>query len=673
LEFVAVRRGSAFAILLSRRILIMSPLPVRATCRIAAASRRLAALSLMICVACAAMVSPAVAAELRVWTDSTGKFKIKAKFLSLENGVVTLEKEDGTEMEIDIKKLSTTDQKAAVEESKADADNPFKPTENDPFKSKSKKGTTATPSRGGAKTSSGGQPKIVRVNWSSVSRVILSPPKAGWKAEVSSVDASAETELAPAPLPNKTSFFEGLNGIAISRAAKKAVVGYVLTHGKPEGVTRLVACDLANGQSGEAISVPGQMAPLALHDDGEQIVMRRTEFGFGNEDRLEVWTLDGSEVQRNVVWVPYDAVRGSGRDVAWADFIDEDRLATCSKGGIVVVWKFPEIRPMFTFTLGDGAAVALSPDRKLLAYCNGNAVGLFDLTKKAVIGHASIEDRLHGLSLAFSPSGKRLACAASGRTLIYDVATGKQEADIPTAGLSTSGGVSFPEEKYLLIGGRTLIDLENQVNLWSYEGAEKVEAFGSSTLFALSHGERDPGALVPLQLPHQQARDMLNKVKTDPDSFVIKPGTVVRINVSAIPDAAQRPIVEAALAKRLQEIECSTGPAGSIELAATVEGPKQTKVSFFHGGTHDVKEYWVRLAFVYQGKPAWSAGRNNIPAVIHLKEGENLEGYLRDHERPEYKFYEQVNLPKYVLKPTGKGSGHSLTLGTSKVTESGLQ
>src|SRR5690349_14633674 len=64
--------------------------------------------------------------DLRTWTDSTGKFKIKAKFIKLDEGTVTLEQEDGSEMEISLKKLSTADQKVANELARGEGDNPFK-------------------------------------------------------------------------------------------------------------------------------------------------------------------------------------------------------------------------------------------------------------------------------------------------------------------------------------------------------------------------------------------------------------------------------------------------------------------------------------------------------------------------------------------------------------------
>lgn len=47
---------------------------------------------------------------LRTWTDSSGKFKIRATLVKLESGKVTLKKESGDEITISVDKLSNSDQ-----------------------------------------------------------------------------------------------------------------------------------------------------------------------------------------------------------------------------------------------------------------------------------------------------------------------------------------------------------------------------------------------------------------------------------------------------------------------------------------------------------------------------------------------------------------------------------
>jgi hypothetical protein len=52
----------------------------------------------------------------RTWTDSSGKFKIEAKFVSFADGKVTLEKPDGVQIKMPLEKLSADDQKFVTEQ-----------------------------------------------------------------------------------------------------------------------------------------------------------------------------------------------------------------------------------------------------------------------------------------------------------------------------------------------------------------------------------------------------------------------------------------------------------------------------------------------------------------------------------------------------------------------------
>src|SRR5207247_2154141 len=83
---------------------------------------------------------------------------------------VTLEKEDGTTLEIALKKLSKADQTIATDAAKGDGDNPFKPkTDDDPFKPKpsSPKDTPAEGASASAAT------RKVDVDWSQAESITL--------------------------------------------------------------------------------------------------------------------------------------------------------------------------------------------------------------------------------------------------------------------------------------------------------------------------------------------------------------------------------------------------------------------------------------------------------------------------------------------------------------------
>ena len=53
-------------------------------------------------------------AELRTWTSKSGKFTVKAEFLSFSEGVVNLQRADGKNIKVPLAKLSKKDQNYVV-------------------------------------------------------------------------------------------------------------------------------------------------------------------------------------------------------------------------------------------------------------------------------------------------------------------------------------------------------------------------------------------------------------------------------------------------------------------------------------------------------------------------------------------------------------------------------
>src|SRR5262245_33268662 len=84
-------------------------------------SGRAIAASLVLVLAGLAATAAAADAEVRTWTDSTGQFTIEARFVALQAGKVRLAKPDGSQIEIELSKLSAADRAYANEQAKAGA------------------------------------------------------------------------------------------------------------------------------------------------------------------------------------------------------------------------------------------------------------------------------------------------------------------------------------------------------------------------------------------------------------------------------------------------------------------------------------------------------------------------------------------------------------------------
>jgi len=614
--------------------------------------------------------------ESRTWSDSTGKFKIEGKLLGVEGGKARLERSNGSVVQIPVTKLSAADQKYIKE---LDEANPFEAVEENPFKPDNSGSSAASsrpspPESGSARGSSSGEPRKVKVDWSQSETLALAPSSDTWKF-ATPIKGGERTELKnrAIPVPPKSNFFEGARGLVTNASGQRALVGYTLDEPKPEGITRIVLADLVKGKTLVTTTVPGKMAPIALNDGGFQVLMRKEEFGFGNQDRLELWNLTPAGITKVLEWTPYDDVKGGERDVKWAAFLDDDRLATLGGDGRLAIWNAETATPLFHIQIDGGCIPALSPDRKFIAFSTGKQVGVFDIAAKEV---AALQATSHTPwpRLCFSPDASRLACMAHGKLFVWNFADGSLYREIPLTGINVHGNeLIWPHEKYLLIGKSSLFDIENQVRLWTYRGHELAESLGGQVAFLVNQGQDRPGALVIAPVPAAGFHQALEKAMQQPDFFVLKEGTTVKLNVDALPDAAEREKARDTLTKKLKERGFKVGPEGMIELVASTEAGKEQDISYHGFGvnpwkTYKVREYLTRLAFVYQGKNTWQTQGSSVPGFISLKEGETIDQVLRRSERPNYNFFEHVEMPKVLMKPMGPDG-----LGASQVSVSGVQ
>jgi hypothetical protein len=623
---------------------------------------------------CGVLLSRAPAEDIRTWSDISGKYQIKGRFVRVSEGKVTLEREDGTELTIRLEQLTEADRKV-VAEIQANDQNPFKVVK--PGRKSARTKADKEPGEEQEKPGANdGAAKVVAPGWSDAKQVLLASARGTWTLPIDAPEPSANYRGQAIALPGKLDFFEHERALAINPICRRAVIGYVWDRpGEKNGVqTRLVLCDLEKGKLLAIGKMRDPMVPLALNDAGTDVLMRPDEFGFANQDHLEIWNLTEAGISKRLQWTPHDDEHGGKRDIKWARYVGAEKLLTLSTGGKLTLWNVATMKALYWLQIDSHTWPALSPHRKYLAFTAERQIGVLDLgTGEAVALQSAPSERFASPVFAFSPQGTRLACDCRERIYVWDWATGALFRDISLVGMQVFRGENLicPSEEHVLVGHSLLIDIDTQAKIWTYEGHELVGMLGRVCWFAVT-GEKS-GALLPAVLPQPSAKAKIQKALDSADFFVLKPGVTVKLDVGALQDPGEREKATAAFTQQLQANGCQVGTNGTVELVAATEPGKRRDVAYRTFGRpvareYTVQEYISRVKIVWQGQTAWEVSCSSVPGFIRLGEGETMQQFLQRKEHPDYDWFGKVELPKVVQKPTPG----STTLGTTQVTVSGL-
>ena len=138
------------------------------------------------------------------------------------------------------------------------------------------------------------------------------------------------------------------------------------------------------------------------------------------------------------------------------------------------------------------------------------------------------------------------------------------------------------------------------------------------------------------------------------------------------------------LEEQLVKKGCKVGGDGAIELIASADVGKVLEIGFVPaeaGGRPGVpflprlgprgnppklppgtkvrlaklEQHFSRVKFVAQGKTIWESSGDNVPKSVQLEEGETLDQHLKKLERPNYAFYQTVELPRVLHRDKGAG------------------
>ncbi|MBI3860393.1 MAG: hypothetical protein HY290_00705 [Planctomycetia bacterium] len=619
--------------------------------------------------------------KFRTWADKSGKFKVKAKFVELKDGEVTLETDEDKTVTLALDKLSKEDQKVAKDLAKEAEDNPFKEKEENPFESGSKQKKSAS----SAKDGDAGE--ISEADWSQVETVA---PGQADKLSIAPDEApAANGDLASKPIilsstvKSKTgaqlNFFESVDGLLLDRARGQALaVIHDAAPGKPV-VNRIQRVDLVAGKAQEPVEFPSVMKPVDVSPSGKLIVARTDNMFSGRGDPgVSVWKFEGESLNQVSSWSPVEPGDFFKSQASLAKFVDDDHVLTLSFPTKLTMWQVSKAKAVYKMEIGNGGAAALSAGGKYLAASFNNGVYVFDALSGKTLGKLPGEPGMVS-SLSFRPDGRQLAAVSGQRFLVWELEEGKLYRDVYLPQAIHSPTIDWVSKGYVLLGGERLVDLDRRIVLWQYQHeagrgfARGYGELGGYFWFALTSADRKERGLFRAKLPHDDARKTADSL--DPKQLLaVQPGASVALDVRIQGTPAEQQQVQQALAGQLQSLEMTVANGAKLVLQATTETGKSQDITYRKFGlggneTAKITEQICKLKFIENGKVVWeSVSVNGAPMMLHLKEGQTVQDALNQYQKPNLQFFSSVKLPQYVARP-----GDAIAYGASSLTPQGIQ
>ncbi len=607
------------------------------------------------------------AQDARTWKDATGKFEIQATFVKLDGENVILKKADGKTIKVPLEKLSPIDQ-GYVEGRRAmsgsSGGNPFeemaddsgaKPSVNDP-------GPTS-----GAATE-GGVVRTLKVDFQNCPETTIET--GDWKPSLET-QPPAPLKLKKINLKPKADFWEKYAHSTFNAYAKRAVITHHFGRPGKEASTRMELVDLESGTTLANASGEGHWTALAIHDDGQQVVVKNlAEESLG---QLGTVRLQGKKIVPIDLWTPYEAMTEppKEKDVTFAAFINDGKFLTVSQNGRVVIWDFATRKPVRRFNYHGACQPSLSNDRKYLAICGGDIFGIVNLEDESEIPSVKAAPGMnYWLSSSFSPSCKSFAAATMQKLMVWDVASGDVlfEGSIP--GLSTAGKLLFPDEDFVMVNNDKLIEFSTGIKLWRYHGADPNSVNGE---IVFVHIGQEGGKIMPISIPHDGARAMLAEAKAQSDLFILKKGAPVALDLRSVPRQYQGEVRDL-LMDNIEKMEFKYSENAPVTIKATITGPTQEAISYHFAGNFVVNQYNSIVSIEYDGKSIWAQRSTNVPGAVSGRDQADIKHQLDEAGRqPNTKFFGGVRLPDFLQKPSADGKPQDQQmLGSSQINNKGV-
>lgn len=601
--------------------------------------------------------------RVREWSDASGKFKIRAALLAINETTIRLRKPDLAELEIEVAKLS-------------DADKTFLAD----LQRKMKKNRIVPP---------------------------VGPPES-FDESTGVIDAGAlggqRNSLSPDPLPGFLKLKAG--GVVFPRQHEADRLGTLLALG---GTDRYLLAAIVSDRNDANIStklmwasleqkkivgehqMPAGEVVLDYHAPSHRLLTYWSDKrgGSGVRAALTVWeVLPADEAPKKIVRWFSSVTDNRGLQDLWARFADKNTVVEKADRQAFVAWDLEkkEVRYRISQESFFAAQPVLSPGRKLLVMPEDSRVRIYDaITGKLA---STIPTGEHASGVAVSEDGVKLAILQRNSLAVWSLANAEEKPQVYQAeaiGTPFTATLAWVDSDHIMVSAAfrdlILFSLKTRIALWNYQfdfktisesSAHRVKDIVNGHLvYAAQVDDSGKTMMVvgAVALPGPQVYSKEEGLDRE-SMLLVKQGSAVRVEVHAGNDSA-------AIGKRLEQKLYANGWKIDGNARITVraemrigEAQSTTYRSTFGGGeqTVTIRPHISTIVIEVDGKTAWQAGTTTgPPMMMFLGEGQTAQSEANKWNQPNPGFFENVEIPKEILDPK-----FSKGLGSTDVTVRGL-
>ena len=600
----------------------------------------------------------------RTWKDKSGSYSIDATFVEESGKMVKLKTPDGEVMEIAFDQLSDSDQ-YYVKELRTDAANPFKKAS--PFQKAGSGGASSSSMKSETADDSGPlKGRLVSEDLDDARDMLSKPMVANeWDfPQITPIASQGKKTQTTIRLPEATDIFERFAGMANNHSNQHAILGYTLDRpGRDnETSTRLVLCDLVKGKFAGAATIKGIWAPVSLKDDGRTALLMSNESGSGGKEKLQLVQLMKSGVESVVKWTPYDSVSSRfDRDVRFAKFVGDDKIVTASKRGDVVIWSYPDVKPLARVESEHSIMPSLTSDGRYLLFSRDKRIGMIDLVEERIVANHDLPFSWIN-KVTLNPSGTTMAVIEGNKMTTFDPVTLTEKDEFYFSNAVFSDEVDWVNDRYVVLGKRLLFDTEKGMEVWTFDKSDAMFA-GDGVIYSTAKSGTKIEGVVSFPVPNVEMTEAIQAAESSRDYFLMRKGSDVSIDVSGIQDGSQQQNVRATMEKRLKEagFTVSLSSETKIVLATSQGQPKEVSYRMMGRGgpgenTGTFTPFNSSMKIQYNGEDIYTRNSSSgIPFMITLKEGESIQDVANRYSKPSYTYFDSVEIPHDLPRPREDG------------------